>query len=496
MIVNKYLVELRLALRGALSEPQIIEESSRVEAYLYDKWPRRLLVEKPAVGPAIVVCPKNRDEVQRVVQIAYAFSVPIVVRGGGSGVCGALARNDLPFRIIMSMEGLNQIRKIDDQNCLVEAEAGIMGNFLETGLNRRHLTLGHFPASLNISSLGGWLLTRSSGQASGRYGKIEQMVRRLEVILGNGQLIKLDNTLSVAGPDFLPAILGSEGTLGIVTAATLVVKPLPESRLFTHIVFQNWTEALKATEAIAHSGYEPAMVRLYDGFDARQTLLAGTNEISSLSWLKKKLLERDRIIMAIAQFAERWQKPHLIVVSEAVSFTNALDEQKNIIQLCIGFHGTLESDDVAEDWFKDRYRLSFEKVEALAKEGCFIDTVDLMVPWSLTKSAYDEIVKMVSPVALIFAHLSHLTMHGACMYLTFVGRKAEGRLEIYDKIWASIMDYCLAHGVGISDHHGIGLLKLAAFKQSRGLVWPGLYQSLKNYCDPHRILNPGHFDAE
>ncbi len=495
-MASRLAVDLIHLLRDNVGVAAVLDDDADIGLYLSDKWPRSLLLDKPSTGKTVVVLPETRDAVRQVIKIANDCLVPVVTRGGGSGVCGAvLASDNIPIKILLSLERLNRVRVIDEAQYTVEAEAGILGNVLEERLDKANLTLGHFPASLGISSLGGWLATRSSGQASTRYGKIEQMVDQVEVVLGNGELVKLDNSNGTVGPDLLPLILGSEGTLGVITAARLKVKPKVVQRLFAHFTFRCWEEGLAALQTIGQSGFSPAVARLYDGFDARHTLLSAAKTEADLGWLKRKLLERDGLIVALSKVVDHWYKPHLILISETPAATASVVEAEHeaLIKLVTKHHGHLVQDNAAEEWFKHRYALSFEKVQRLVADDCFIDTIDLYVPWNKIVDVYRSIKTLVLPVAAVFAHLSHLTPQGACMYLTFVGRKAKGRLEVYDSIWRNVLDYCAQNGVGISDHHGVGVLKAEAFRQTRGPQWFKLFQAVKAYADPKGILNPGQF---
>lgn len=482
-----------------LAADQIITNTEAVKPYLTDKWPRSLIASPNVSGKTIVVKPRTREEIQKIIKFANTHLIPVVTRGGGSGVCGALlASAKEPLRMVMSLENLNQVTVIDETHWRARVEAGILGHDLERILATADMTLGHFPASLSISSVGGWLATRSSGQASTRYGKIEQMVEAVEVVLGNGEYLKLDNANGAIGPDLIPLLLGSEGALGVMTAVWLRIKPAIMRRFFGHYSFGNLADSFRATQAIAQSGLAPSIVRLYDGFDARHTLLSADKSVTELTWLKRKLLERDRLMVALSHVAESWYKPHLIIVSESGGNdveSMVVDAEHQAVEEILRLHrAKFLPDDVAEKWFARRYSLNFEKVKHLAQNDCFIDTIDLFVPWGKMAEAHRDISALVSPLALIFAHLSHLTPQGACLYLTFVGRKTKERVETYDQIWRAVLDYCLANQLGISDHHGIGILKREAFNKLRGAEWFRLFQAVKSVCDPNNILNPGQFN--
>ena len=207
--------ELRNALPGLRTSA---DDADRV-AYARDLWPRhhlRVRSGRPAEHrPLAIVWPTSTAEVSDLVRWARGARVPLVAFGAGSGVCGGVLPE--PNAIVVDMKRMAKIRVIDRDAPFVDVEAGHMGVPLETSVQRAGFTVGHFPSSILCSTAGGWVATRSAGQCSGAYGKIEDMVASLECVTGAGDVVELRRRLS--GPDLVPLVVGSEGTLAIVTSA-------------------------------------------------------------------------------------------------------------------------------------------------------------------------------------------------------------------------------------------------------------------------------------
>ena len=206
-------------------------------AYARDLWPRHhLAVRAGNVAqhrPAGIVWPTSTEEVASIVRWAVATGTPIVPFGAGSGVCAGVLPHDCI--IVMDLKRMSRWRALDTAARTLDVEAGQMGLPLEEDLNRRGFTLGHFPSSILCSTVGGWVAARSAGQCSGLYGKIEDMVLALECVTGTGEVVTLRHRTS--GPNLIPLVIGSEGTMAIVTSATLRLHRKPTARAFAGFSF-------------------------------------------------------------------------------------------------------------------------------------------------------------------------------------------------------------------------------------------------------------------
>ncbi len=197
-------------------------------AYSRDLWPLKLIELQEFILPElpdVVVWVKDVREVIKVLKLCNENKIPVIPYGGGSGVCGGTV--PLKGGVILDMKLMNKIRALKESSLLVEVEAGANGERFERWLNKRGYTLGHFPSSIYCSTVGGWVSTRSAGQASTLYGKIEDMVAALEVVLPDGTVIRTKETpRGATGPDLKSLFIGSEGILGVITSVVLKILPL------------------------------------------------------------------------------------------------------------------------------------------------------------------------------------------------------------------------------------------------------------------------------
>ena len=218
---------------------------------------------QPLMPPDYIVYPASPEEISDIMEIANKYRIPVIPFGGGSGTQGGA----LPVfgGIILDLKRLDKIIEIDEQSLTVTAEAGLILSQLEWVLNERGLMLPHYPASANCATLGGCVAPRGTGTISTKYGKAEDMVLSLEVVLPTGEIIHTPPVPQHAsGPDFFRLFLGSEGTLGIITKVTMQLDYLPETRLLRALLFEDLNDALEAGRRIMTRRLEPFVIRLYD----------------------------------------------------------------------------------------------------------------------------------------------------------------------------------------------------------------------------------------
>src|SRR5205823_4516581 len=253
--------------KGAVScEPSDLWAMSR------DCWPRALLwtrAGKTPHPPDVVAWPSSTDEVARIVRFAAGNGAAVVPFGAGSGVCGAAVPT--AGGIALDLKRMGALSEVDLPRRFAQVEAGMIGQRLDELLNAEKATLGHFPSSIYCSTAGGWLAARSAGQLSSRYGKIEDMVLSIEAVDGTGAILRTLDGPS-AGPDLTQLLVGSEGTLAVITGARLRIWRRPRERWLRGVRFPSVQHGMRALRGVMRSGLRPAVARLYDPLD---TLLAG-----------------------------------------------------------------------------------------------------------------------------------------------------------------------------------------------------------------------------
>ena len=501
-------------LLAVLPADRISQQPADRLIYSRDMWPKTLLSvrdNKPQVSPPdLVVWPETTEEVAEVVKVAARRKTPVVAWGGGSGVCGGAMASE--GGVIVDLKRMNRLIDASPEDYLATADSGIIGQTFEDQLNLRGLTLGHFPASIYCSTLGGWLAARSAGQLSSRYGKIEDMVYSLDAVLGDGRVI----TCSAGQePDLMSALVGSEGTLGIITRATLKVHPMPGYRIFRAYEFPRVTAGCEGMRRVMQRGMRPAVLRLYDEMD---TLMARSSRQDSrrASFLetalermpklgdgkKRKRDLKGTLLKAALNRAGMFSKvaenlaPRL---SGGCMLISGFEGQRELVEteaaLCHAEFVAAGGKDLGEGpglaWYKNRYAVSY-KQSPLYTAGSFADTMEVAVTWNRLLDLYRKVRHALASRALVLAHFSHAYPEGCSIYFTFAA-SAEGRAKadtLYDEIWRRGLEAVIQSGGTISHHHGMGLSKAKYMAEELG-AGMGVYRKLKSVMDPYGILNPG-----
>jgi len=482
----------------------------QLASYSRDIWTRKTLemqAGKLPVPPQLVVWPESVEQVQALVRLASENEIPLIPLGAASGVCGgtiALSRG-----ITIDLKKMDRIRSLDRASFLVEAEAGIIGEIFERELNHQGFTLGHFPSSIYCSSLGGWVATRSAGQLSSKYGKIEDLVVSLEVVLPDGQLLRTRTVpRSATGPSLNHIFIGSEGTLGIITAATLRLREYPKARAFQGFVFPDLRQGLESIRKMMQAELKPAVIRLYDPvdtyFSSQGTLEekkkeergkgngnSGLSARRGLIHLARKVLPalyNPRLPNRFLQSRAKASK--MILIFEGEPELVAL-EHRQAKEICLKCGGIDTGEWPARNWWKHRYKVSYT-MSKVFDLGFFVDTIEVATLWDNLENLYYKMQKAISKHALVMAHFSHAYPQGCSIYFSIAatGKTLEDRLRRYDQIWDDALDAGMKAGGTLSHHHGIGILKAKWMEQESGGASP-LLQALKTTIDPKKIMNPG-----
>ncbi len=454
--------------------------------------------------PDLIVWPQNIEQVARLIKTARDYKVAVVPYGGGSGVCGGALNAG---GMTIDLKAMNRVLRIDSERLFVEAEPGILGKNLEDHLNRNGFTMGHFPSSILSASLGGYLAARSAGQLSSKYGKIEDMVIDLQFVDGLGRVHQTSDVTRGRGIDITQAIVGSEGTLGIITKARLKIYPLPEGRLFRSYSFKNMEYGLEAMRRIMQTGISPDVLRLYNEIDTIMVLaksdsvLAKTEDeptgdkpfaLELLDGVKagamKLLFHGHRAIQEASRLS--WLGCALVVMLEGHERLIA-ESLKIIDNICSDLNATDLGEKTAIHWHEHRYSVSY-KASKLFSEGAFTDTMEVATTWDNITNLYNGVVAALKSSCLVLAHVSHVYNEGAAIYFTIVAPLTglKSTLSRYDKIWDTAMTAVERHGGILSHHHGIGRLKKKFIAAEWGEATQ-IYTRLKDLFDPSGILNPG-----
>ncbi len=426
-----------------------------------DWWPLALTWAKAGSAPAraaAVATPTSAGEVAEVLRVANEARIPVTATAGRSGVCGAAV--PVFGGILLDLTALSGIVSVDDESLLVDVLPGTFGDDFEGALRADHgLTMGHWPQSIELSTVGGWLACRSAGQYSTRYGKIEDMVVGLEVALADGTLIRTGGAgpRVAMGPDLTQVFVGSEGTLGVITGATLRLRPLAPEERRAAFVFGSFVAGLDACRRVLRRGATPAVLRLYDERESRRSFATEAGAV-------------------------------LIVLDEAEPVE--LDATFAVIEQECRKGGRLDGSQV-ESWFGHRNDVS-GLASAIDRE-IVVDTCEVAARWSVLPALYESALSAVSAVPgtwAVSAHQSHAYADGACLYFTFAGQREGDADGYYRDAWDAVTRTTLSLGGALSHHHGIGLNRSGYLRDALGPAFTVL-EGIKRSLDPNGILNPG-----
>jgi alkyldihydroxyacetonephosphate synthase len=495
-------------LTRALPDLVVSEDPADRVTYARDLWPRHhLAVRAGNVAehrPGAIAWPRSTSEVSSLVKWAAETRTPLVPFGAGSGVCGGvLPREDV---VIVDLKRMSRWRSFDTNAPSLEVEAGQMGMPLEEELDRRGFTLGHFPSSILCSTVGGWVAARSAGQASGYYGKIEDMVLGLECVTGTGEVVNLRHRNS--GPNLIPFVVGSEGTLAIVTSATLRLHPRPSARAFASWSLPSTEHGWEAMRAVFQAGLRPAVLRLYDPFDA---MLARQGAVKRAQKKKaaapgmgqaalRRVLRRPNAMNELVELAgTRVLGGALLVAIFDGEGDAPAHDQERARAIVEATGAKYEGEGAARRWLQHRYSVSYRQAPIFAS-GAFVDTMEVAATWSRLGALYDGVRKAVSPSAFIMAHFSHAYPDGCCIYFSFAGsadRRTKGGWDAaceatYDRTWRAALDAAIAAGGTLAHHHGVGRSKAPRLAEELGGAGISVVRALQRAFDPHGILNPGN----
>ncbi len=440
---------------------RIVGAAALDERPVRDLWPLAIMDERAGHEPArvMVARPSGRDHVSAILRWAASAGVVVTPMGGGSGVCGALAPKK--GELVLDMSSLDRILDLDETNLICRVESGMNGLTFEQHLNKRGLTLGHFPSSLPGTTIGGLLATRSSGQQSTRYGSVEDMVLSLAIVLPDGSFAgPRPGPRSAVGPALHQLWLGSEGALGVMLGAVLRVHRLPESVIGRGYAFSDLATGLEAMRAVMQSGIRPLVMRLYDPED---TAFGGFD------------LPTGSLLLVVATAGVR-------AVAEA---------EAEAVKHFVG-----GADDLGEApwqrWQKHRFDLSAERLKTfLEPPGSYLDTIELAAPWTVLPELHKRVKTAIAVGGLALCHFSHAYEQGCCAYFSFGGSadsEAEARAA-YGRAWEGAMSIALEMGATISHHHGTGQARARWVADEMG-GWMRVWRAVRDGLDPNRIMNP------
>ena len=439
--------------------------------------------------PDGVAYPAASEDVRALLDFARRTDTRLIPYGGGTSVVGHInpRPGDAPA-LTVDLSRLNRLTKLDEASHRATFEAGACGPEVESQLRAHGYTLGHYPQSFELSTLGGWVATRSSGQQSYHYGRIEDLFAGGHVETPIGPLELPPLPASAAGPDLRQIILGSEGRLGIITHATVRIRRLPEAESFHAAFFHDWDSGAAAVREMAQSRVPVSMLRLSDAQETETQLrLSGRDRL--VAWADQGLRALgygpDRCLLLFGVTGDR-------------GTTERAQQQAGEIARAHG--GLVAGTAIGEIWRKTRFRTPYLR-NTLWERGYALDTVETAVSWpavmptaTALKGALHDGLAENGESGLIFAHLSHVYSDGASIYVTYLFRRAsdpDETLSRWQMLKAAASRVVVAHGGTISHQHGVGVDHAPYLAAEKGEVGMKLLDAARRALDPDGLLNPG-----
>jgi len=451
--------------------------------------------------PDAVVYPGNPLETLELIQRCADRNIAVVPTGGGTSVVGGV--NASPGEshdgvIVLNTTRMSRVLTIDEEAMTAVVEAGVYGPDLEEQLAEKGFTLGHYPQSFQFSTLGGWIAARGAGQQSTKYGKAESWLVCAKLATPKGFWTTECFPASAAGPDLNDLVLGSEGTIGVITEATVKIQRVPEAKDYRGYLFGDFTSGVAAAREIIQARLPVAMVRLSDENE--------THFFRAFSDAQKP----NSFLRRIKKTLESWylkskgvsQKPCLMIVGIEGRNANVEGVSKVTAAIAKKHKALAIGPSAGKRWFEGRFHGPYAR-DPMLDHGLGVDTLETATRWSNILHLQDAMIPAIEGAireglpnhgarGIVMGHISHTYTDGASLYYTFVfPRDLENDVRQWLAIKKAATETIVEHGGTISHHHGIGTDHTAWMVEEKGPIGLGILKAVKDEMDETGIMNPG-----
>jgi alkyldihydroxyacetonephosphate synthase len=490
-----------------LAEPRLAEKTRNRLQAIVGEWVRddRLTRVSHAAGrgypdllrlragladpaPDAVVYAGGDQEVRAVLDLCASERIAVVPFGGGTSVVGGVEPlGDSRAAVVsLDMARMTAVTNVDERSLTASFGPGLRGPRVEEQLARHGLTLGHFPQSFEYATVGGWVATRSAGQASTGYGSIEKLVAGLRLVTPTGSIDLPPMPATAAGPGLRQLLVGSEGVLGVITEATMKLRPRPVERRYEGWMFHAFEEGVEALRTLEQREVIPDVARLLDDNETRLSLaLAGGGSL------------RGRLGRRYVDL--RGYGAGCLAILGFEGEPTDVRRRRSVAERLVRRGGGLPlGASPGRAWERDRYAGPYLR-DALLDQGLMVETLETAHQWSsltglhqAVREAIEHALAACGTPGLVMCHVSHLYPNGASLYFTFLARQREGdELEQWRAVKTAASDAIVEAGGTITHHHAIGRDHTAWMRREVGDLGVELLRSVKASLDPAGILNPG-----
>ncbi|MDP1850783.1 MAG: FAD-binding oxidoreductase, partial [Solirubrobacteraceae bacterium] len=453
-------------------------------------------------APDAVVYPADHDEVAAVLATCATHAIAVVPFGGGTSVVGGVEPVGAPFAAAISLDlaRLDQLHALDAKSQLATFGAGTLGPRVERLLEPHGLTLGHFPQSFEFSTVGGWAATRSAGQASTGYGRIDELVVALRAATPCGALSTLAVPASAAGPDLRELLLGSEGVLGVITEVSLRVRPRPRRQRYDTYALPGFEAGTEALRELEQAGASPDVARLSDEEETRISLALASHPAAT-RLLRAYMNARVRHGPRGRTARDRPTGCMTILGFDGDPAEVGLRRVR--ARRILRRHGAVALGPApGAAWVKGRFHGAYVRDE-LMSHGVLVDTLETATTWTaltdtharIRRALHDALAGRGTP-AVVMCHVSHLYPTGASLYFTFLARRQAGaELEQWRAAKQAASEAISTAGATITHHHAIGRDHAPWLAAEVGELGIAALRAVKAHVDPAGIMNPGKLIA-
>ena len=437
-------------------------------------------------APDAVVLPADHDQVQAVLSCCATAKVAVVPFGGGTSVVGGVEpeRGGFDALIAVDLSRMAALVEVDAESLTATFQPGIRGPHAEALLRAEGFTLGHFPQSYEYATLGGYLATRSAGQASTGYGRFDEVAIGARCATPAGELRVGSATSTAAGPDLLELVAGSEGTLGIITELTVRIHRAPEIEDHRAWAVSSFEDGASLLRDLIQSGVAPDIARLSDEYETRTSLAQAPAPQSAA--LRRYLSARGM------------RHPCLLVLGWEGTQTSVRRGRRLALHVLRRHRTVALGRVVGAAWANSRFSAPYLRDDLLDR-GVMVETLETATRWSqidqLYRAVRDALAQSLASrgtPALVLCHISHLYLTGASLYFTWVARQEPGaELEQWRAAKTAASDAIVRNGGTITHHHAVGLDHRPWMRDEIGDLGIEVLRAVKGVLDPAGVLNPG-----
>jgi alkyldihydroxyacetonephosphate synthase len=434
--------------------------------------------------PDVVALPRDEADVTALLDWCADAGLAAIPYGGGSSVVGGVECDvDDRYRGVVSIDlrNLGEVLEVDKTSRAARIQAGVYGPALEAQLKPHGLTLRHYPQSFECSTLGGWIATRAGGHYATNYTHIDDFVESLRAITPSGVLESRRLPGSGAGPSPDRMLLGSEGTLGIVTEAWMRVQDRPTFRASAPVRFSEFSTAVEAARALAQSGLFPTNCRL---LDATEAMITGTDDGAS------------HVLLVAFESADHPLDAWIARAVELVRDHGGAVEDDRIRSSA---EQSGEREGAAGNWRDAFLRAPYTR-DALVAMGMVNETFETACTWDRFEALHTKVTNVVTETfpgvgierGVVTCRFTHVYPDGPAPYYTVVapGRPG-GQLDQWAAIKAGAAEAILSSGGTITHHHAVGRDHRPWYDRQRPELFASALRAAKGTLDPDAVLNPG-----